>query len=179
MPIPLVKATLLDTIRTVLDEQKAKPDPDSILDEPSLPIEVSKIITPFISLLLYICADEPEIVGHVAGEYPKYPRPSKTKKGWKLFPPNKPHIWNIGYQTGEMLREAKERKPRETETSPHSIRTHIRRAHWHGFWTGPRKPKPDLPEEKQQRRFGYRWLHPMIVAGSRDDSEDQGKSLAT
>ena len=47
-------------------------------------------------------------------------------------------------------------------------RPHIRRAHWHGYWAGPRKPKLDMPEDQQQRRFFYHWLHPMIVGGKED-----------
>ena len=38
-------------------------------------------------------------------------------------------------------------------------RAHVRRAHWHGFWTGPRDP-----ERAEERRFDLRWLPPIPVA---------------
>jgi hypothetical protein len=91
----------------------------------------------------------------------------------RLFPADNPRIWKVGYPIGERLKEAKERKPRESETAPHTKRAHVRRAHWHGYWSGPKKPKPDLPPEELQklRRFGYKWLHPMIVGGGRDEDD--------
>ncbi|MDR1660399.1 MAG: hypothetical protein LBR94_08720, partial [Desulfovibrio sp.] len=61
--------------------------------------------------------------------------------------------------------QAAESPPRHGTGESAPRRAHIRRAHWHGYWTGPRKPRPDIPEERQWRRFSYRWLHPMLVGG--------------
>lgn len=36
-------------------------------------------------------------------------------------------------------------------------RPHVRRAHWHGFWSGPRK-------SEKQRTFSVQWLPPIAVA---------------
>jgi hypothetical protein len=38
------------------------------------------------------------------------------------------------------------------------VRSHIRRAHWHGYWTGPKK-------EPEKRKFKLLWLHPILVGG--------------
>jgi hypothetical protein len=125
--------------------------------------EMASTASPMLSLLLYICSDAPDIAGHESGTYPRYPQPKKTKKGWRLFPPDKPRIWRIGEETGEKLRRAAERAREKPAGEAASPRGHVRRGHWHGYWTGPRKPRPGIPEEQRQRRFGVRWLHPMLV----------------
>ncbi|MDR1587392.1 MAG: hypothetical protein LBS57_08055 [Treponema sp.] len=134
---------------------------DDVVDEHSRRTE---LILPYV---LYICADEADISGHVESAKPHYPVSVKTKKGLKLFPPDKPKIWKIGEDVGKALIEAKERflsESRATAAGDRApMRPHIRRAHWHGYWTGPRKPKPNIPLEEQQRRYGYLWLPPTIV----------------
>jgi hypothetical protein len=50
-----------------------------------------------------------------------------------------------------MLRQGKA----EVSSSGNSPRTHIRRAHWHGYWTG----------SSEQKRFKYNWLSPIVVRG--------------
>jgi len=115
----------------------------------------SVAINPLISMLLYLCSDEPEISNRDYPDHkPTYARPSKTKKGWRLFAPPKPIIWSVGEQIGDKLRQANVSAP-----TGQTVRTHLRRAHWHGFWTGPRTGK---------RQFRYKWLPPIIV-GHIDD----------
>ena len=119
--------------------------------------DMARQAKPIVSLLLYLCSDEPDIEGHVPGVSQQRPAAKKTKKGWRLFPPDKPKIWDAGKETSEILRQATTGQPRpDGHASP---RPHIRRAHWHGFWTGPRNQTPDGPE----RRFSYRWLPPIVV----------------
>ena len=83
----------------------------------------------------------------------------KTKKGLRIFPPDRPNKWEVGYRLGAALRQAlSEHHPEEcASTGTHgSPRPHVRRAHWHTFWVGHR----DLPES---RRAILRWLHPILV----------------
>jgi len=139
---------------------------------PALPANAmegaDKFMSPVVSLLLYLCADGPNISGPEPEIRPRHPRPVKTERGWRFFPPPKPRIWQIGKEIGETLWKA----AGWTSTNSNAPRrAHIRRAHWHGYWTGPRKPKLDVPIEQQQRRFSYRWLHPMLVSSS-EDTED-------
>ena len=130
--------------------------------------EIAGAMSGFVALLLYICSDEPDIQGYVPGIYPQRPQPKKVKGEWKLFPPDKPRIWRIGDTLGEALREARETATassiagQETGSRP---RPHIRRAHWHGFWSGPKKPALD---SGSARRFRYQWLPPIIVGGGED-----------
>ena len=106
-----------------------------------------------LSLLLYLCSDEPEIDDlRQPGSHPERPRPKKTKRGWKLFPAKGARLWSVGKETGEALRSAK-----AGQSHPHKgPAPHLRRAHWHGYWTGPKATG---------QRFSYRWINPILVSG--------------
>jgi hypothetical protein len=117
---------------------------------------IAESLQPILALVLYICSDEPDIVDRDQPEQlPQRPQPKKTKHGWKLFPPKKPRIWNVGDQLGEQIRRAPSNDDGSDRNSP---RPHLRRAHWHGYWHGPRDG---------ERKFKYRWLPPMVVAGEK------------
>jgi hypothetical protein len=114
-----------------------------------------------ISLLLYLCLDEPEIENVVTPDIrPTKPRPKKTKKGVKIFPASGTKTWNVGRDTGNMLRQSVKDQEYDVTGKPteRSVRSHIRRGHWHGYWTGPRKG---------ERRFVYHWIHPLLVRGDK------------
>ena len=83
--------------------------------------------------------------GH-AGQSPK-----KPKKGWRIFPPSSPRLWDIGLKIGEQLRNAQsaERGPAGERFSP---APHLRRAHWHTYRVGPGRMESRL-----------RWLSPTLV----------------
>jgi len=94
---------------------------------------------------------------------PARPRPTKTRdSGWRYFPPENPTIWNVGSHLGAALRAAYERESRDLGGTHASPRPHIRRAHWHSYWTGPRK-------DPERRRLILKWLHPMVVGTARDE----------
>ena len=44
----------------------------------------------------------------------------------------------------------------ESEVTGRTIKTHLRRGHWHGFWKGPRSGV---------RNFIYHWIAPLVVVG--------------
>lgn len=67
----------------------------------------------------------------------------------------------IGEKTGAMLRKAR-REAFEHEPTGRTVAPHIRRAHWHGFWTGPRKG----PQAVNQK-FVLKWLPPIFVQSSK------------
>lgn len=57
--------------------------------------ETIRLFSYFVSLLLYLSSDEPDI-DRVEQELPKRPPLQRTKKGLILEPPIKPRIWNVG-----------------------------------------------------------------------------------
>lgn len=108
-----------------------------------------------VSLLLYICSDEPEIDDQrEPGAFPSRPRPTRTKKGWRLFPAKRPRVWDVGESLGMRLRSGAEEAG---EATGRTVSAHLRRAHWHGFWKGPRDG---------ERHFTYKWLPPIPVGST-------------
>ncbi|MHC1699345.1 MAG: AcrVA2 family anti-CRISPR protein [Geobacteraceae bacterium] len=123
----------------------------------------ANIVKPLLSMVLYLCSEEPEIEGPLPGR-PSQPKPKKTRKGMRLFAPNRPTIWKIGSTTGQLLRTARTGTSERSEGK--SPRAHVRRAHWHGYWVGP----------KEKQEFQYRWLPPIFVSGEAD--QDPAKKAA-
>ena len=76
-----------------------------------------------------------------------------------MYPPDKPRIWHIGEEIGRTIRMYREQSSRQYQGSP---RPHMRRAHWHGFWSGTIKSKEGV--EPIPREFNLRWLPPIPVA---------------
>lgn len=115
-----------------------------------------------LSLALYLCSQGAEIGDGT--HRPGNPQPQKTKRGPKVFPASSPTTWNVGVRIGAAIRAAAD-SPREggqggTHATP---RPHVRRAHWHGFRSGPLK-RPDGTEiPTEQRRFDVRWMPPIPV----------------
>jgi len=114
-------------------------------------------LKPYLSLLLYLCSDEPEIDdSREPGVSPEYTRPKKVKGGYRLFEPSKVRTWEVGRSISRTLSAAI--RATGSHKSPH-----IRRAHWHGYWTGPRTG---------DRNFIYRWIPPTAVAIDQRESEE-------
>ncbi|WGF90352.1 AcrVA2 family anti-CRISPR protein [Marinivivus vitaminiproducens] len=123
---------------------------------------VANELRPLIGLLLYMCSEAPEIIDRTEpGAYPGRPKTVKTKRGWRLFPPSRPRIWTVGAEIGRRLREA---QTVMSEATGRTVRPHLRRAHWHGYWSGPRTGGT--------RRFTYHWIYPMLV-GMDDRQNDE------
>lgn len=115
--------------------------------------EAAKEINPLVSILLYLCSGEPEISNaRMPGTSPARARPTKTKRGWRLFPAPGPRIWTTGEHLGAKLRQAVAGDP-----TGRMVKAHLRRGHWHGYWTGPRQG---------ERKFLYHWIHPLIAGGA-------------
>ena len=102
-------------------------------------------LTPIISQMLYICSTEPEIkTDSQPGKLPTRPLPQKTRKGYRLFPPPFTTIWECGWRTGAAIRYEEERQQKQSSElggGRRSPRGHVRRAHWHTFYAGPKAAK--------------------------------------
>lgn len=120
--------------------------------------QCAQALAPLLSLVLYLCAADAEIGD---GAHPIKPEPKRTKRGWRLFPADAPRTWDVGVRIGAALRAAYHaQETGQTDIDPQTgkarPRPHVRRAHWHGFWTGP-KLVPDM------RRLALKWLPPIPV----------------
>ncbi len=129
--------------------------------------KVDRLIRLALSLTLYLCSAEPEYGPQADGSrQPGMPSPKKVKGGWRIFPQDRPKIWEIGKETGIKIRAARAGQGGGSGTR----RPHIRRAHWHTYWTGKKKfaegetPVPQTPQAK--------WLPPIAVAMQEDMNDD-------
>src|SRR5690606_32262905 len=105
---------------------------------------------PVVSLLLWLCSEQPEITGDGR---PENPRPVKTKRGARTFPAAGPRTWEVGARVGAALRAARDAAKRaEGEATGRRVRPHVRRAHWHTYLTGPRS---------SEQTPVFRWLNPI------------------
>ena len=112
-----------------------------------------------LNLVLYICSEEPEIVDRKTPDWlPTFPRPKKTKGVVRYFPAKRPHVYDVGRKLGEELRKAKEKIP--TPPTGRTVISHLRRAHWHSFWTGKR-----IPGKETEQKLIVKWLPPIFVHG--------------
>lgn len=114
---------------------------------------MAEILGPRLSLLLYLCAENAEIRDEqTRTRTPSNPAPVKVKRGIKLFAASQPTDWEVGFRIGPTIRSAERAQSTAqggTHTSP---RPHVRKAHWHTFWTGPGRTKARV-----------RWLWPTDV----------------
>jgi len=109
--------------------------------------ELVGLFKKIVPLILYLCTDAPEFKGS-SNNMPSNATPTKTKKGLKLFPVDKVRTWKVGYEIGDAIRSAHKRAG--GKKSPH-----LRRAHWHHFWTGKR--------DSEQRKISCKFLPPTFV----------------
>lgn len=125
------------------------------IDETDLPY-VDAGLHAALNLVLYVCSlngERPPGLSRIQVAAFSFPQAKKTRhSGWRLFPPAKPKIHFLGKGLGERLREAAASDTVGMRSGPSP---HIRKAHWHGYWNGPRKG---------ERSFELKWLPPIPVA---------------
>lgn len=144
----------------LLYPQGLGPTAEAILACPSS-ITVDALI-PRINLVLYLCSTNAEMRQRDTGRLrPAKPTLTKTKDGMRMFPAEKPAAWDVGFRLGAAIRHAREQEHRKPGDGTHaSPRPHIRRAHWHAFWTGP---KAKVGQQAPERKLVLKWLPPMAV----------------
>lgn len=121
---------------------------------------LAKYAAPMIQLVLYLCADNIDM-----SNIPKHPN-TRVRMSGQVDVSREPKFWIVGERIGTAIRKNRNAEAQggllETEKTPGthaSPRPHIRSAHWHHFWTGPRDG---------ERKLILKWLPPMPV-GVNDD----------
>lgn len=123
-------------------------------------LTVLKHVTPYVSILLYLCSTEPDICTVDGAER----RPSRPRRQGPIHGAQAPTVWETGFRIGAALRKV---QPEQRPASGDPIRPgrrptgHIRRAHWHTYWVGS--------EKRGDRRFEFRWMPPIPVALELED----------
>jgi hypothetical protein len=149
MPLHLVQGGLDESLDAAIREARYRSSAAGFSGHWPEPHALRPAIEPLISLLLYLCAANSEIGD--GSKSPEKPQPKRTKRGWRLFPADKPATWDVGARIGAALRKASTTS--EPDGGTHAgPRPHIRRAHWHTFLVGA---------DRQTRRL--RWLPPIPV----------------
>jgi hypothetical protein len=117
-----------------------------------------KEVPSLVSLVLYLCSENAEIRESGGGHrLPAYPQPKKTKKGLRLYAPDRPTHWEVGVRLGAALRRALSEPSSEKAAGTHTRpRPHIRRAHWHSYWEINK-------DEPGGRKRVLKWLYPIAV----------------
>ncbi|MDO5537932.1 MAG: hypothetical protein Q4F72_10445, partial [Desulfovibrionaceae bacterium] len=107
-----------------------------------------------VSMLLYVISEHEKRLE--AGRPPALAHACerKVRGGWRIVPPKQPRLWKLGFAVGEQIRAGQRRS-----SSPGARARpcpHVRRGHWHLYWTGRRKFGPDEMPIPQVPRI--RWL---------------------
>jgi len=148
-------------VATAATQSRAHHGPDISGRAPGISALLAGNIEPIVSLLLYICSQAGEIGDGI--KRPGNPEPKRTKRGWKLFAAEKANTWDVGLRMGAALRRAYQAEQTGQAGEASSPRPHIRRAHWHGYWLGPKKLADGSDAPAIARRFDLRWQPPIAV----------------
>lgn len=121
--------------------------------DPAKDEETITFIKQVMQVVLYILAQNAEIA-------PDEEQATVTKRG-KVIKDKYSEIrkWDVGERIGATIRQQK-MKASDSDSEPtthNSPRPHMRRGHWHHFWTGPKN-------EPENRLLVLRWLSPMVIA---------------
>ncbi|NSW82773.1 MAG: hypothetical protein HPY90_05770 [Syntrophothermus sp.] len=119
--------------------------------------QIKTALVPVINLVLYICSANADF----NGPRPQHPAARQPKKK-KDTAADEVRVWDVGIRVGAAMRKYAEaqktnREAGVSEGRTHSSpRPHVRRAHWHHFWTGPKA-------EPEKRQLILKWLPPIPV----------------
>lgn len=155
--------TLGETIKMTFDNYQNMLKDNGVKDEKaadeSYYSDMCRMMNQMLQLLLYICAANTE--KEADPEHEKMFRPAKGKIRDQY---KEVKIWNVGKETGAIIRNMK-----HSTGSRHSVahtgshtpkRTHIRKGHYHHYWKGPRKG---------ERQLILNWVAPTIINGASED----------
>lgn len=108
----------------------------------------STILRTVMPYLLYLCAENRELDGDVGAA----PKVVVTKKGKRLFARESPNVMPAGFRTGAVIQKYQDSEGSAVPGEGSGVRhpPHLRKAHWHTFWKGPRQ---DLSKRQRILHF--------------------------
>ena len=123
---------------------------------------VRNVVEPLVSLVMYLCLTSIELTAtDRSGSRPGKPAVNRSGRGPVFDTPAEPRKWGVDHRMGAAIQRGRASagaaESDGTPTGRARMRPHIRRAHWHRYWTGPRS-------EPVNRRLLARWLPPIPVA---------------
>lgn len=126
--------------------------------------EIVDVLAPIVSLVLYVCSLGADITRRVAPGQPANPEPQRTRRhGAKLFAATGPREWDVGVRMGAALRAAYAAAEGSATGGHSGPRGHMRKAHWHGFRSGPYKRDDGTLIPALDRPLDVRWMPPIPV----------------
>jgi|GEM_PF-4712143 len=130
--------TIREAVLAIFDSDLHRVN-DALLSRANAETEM-KIMFHLLSLLLWLCAEEPDISNikgePISGDQLRLPKYRVNKKTGVFIPPSQPIIYNIGKRLGGEVRQFNEKCGAGDSRISARKRPHIRRGHWHGVWSG-------------------------------------------
>lgn len=156
VPLHIGDWPLVEAVSRFLGETRRLGAPISDDQHIDIARNMAKVVSSAVSLVLYICTENADI-GDGKG-LPGRAMPVKTKRGERYFQAERIKVWDVGVRIGASIRAARAGDDRQRtggERERSAPRAHIRRAHWHGFWSGAKN--------SESREFSLKWLPPIAV----------------
>lgn len=152
VPLPMTSASVTGMLK---DVERAAVDNAKKVAVPVTPgglVDMAAAISPVLALVLYLCSEGADISD------PERPRAVPHRHKTPRVGPSR--SWQVGYRIGAALRRAKYLYQAESAggSSGRGVAPHLRRAHWHTYYTGEgsrRDPSCRVPV--------LRWLPPIPV----------------
>lgn len=156
VPIHLGDWSLEEGLKRMMEESKRQSKLIGYNNVNLTEMDISSYLVPFIQLVLYLCAENVDMPN-----LPKHPS-TRIRMGGQVDAPKEPKLWNVGERIGSNIRkyrnseiDAYNSKSVSQGKESTNLRPHLRRAHWHHFWTGPK--------DSNERKLILRWLPPIPI----------------
>ncbi len=148
-----VQDALNEMQRHFVESGEASPGYEAVFAK--LREHMAEQITPLVSLTLYLCSTNAEIA--TRGGYHPPPLRRDKNEPTRILAAETPIIWDVAYRIGAALRAANEEQKRKKMLGGHHAgpRPHIRRPHWHSFWTGEKAKRLG---QQTKRELILKWI---------------------
>ncbi len=136
--LPLGEATLIDAMDRVDEVDNIFMHDNHRIRYIGTREEYRKTFSAMLQLVLYLCSEEPDM--------PEIEHPQKRRTACGgVRGPKETQVWDVGVRISNAIRNYKNREHYVQENdlsvaqgAHASPRPHVRSAHWHTYWTGPR-----------------------------------------